>query len=82
MTLGELTLESVAEMALHSGCANAFPPSQQTPVDAVQMPLKDRLAERLTGALAGQNAWQALAELTAAIQAKPFAGLHFQDTLA
>src|SRR5262249_19077148 len=59
----EMALESVTEVPLYGGSADAFAPAHTAAVDAVQMLPKHCLAERLAGMLAGQNAGQTLPEL-------------------
>jgi hypothetical protein len=82
MPFGELALEAVAEVALHCGRTDTFAAAQAAAVDAIQMPSKNRHAEGLAGPLTRQHARQPLAELATAVQALPFAGLHYQLTVA
>lgn len=69
-------------MTLHGGGADAFSPSQEAAVDAIQVLLKNGLAKGFAGPLPGQNAGQALAALAAAFQAVPFVSFHHQQRMA
>ena len=73
--LAELVLQSVAEVALHGGRADGFPPSQSAAVDAVQMLAEDHSLEGFAGALARLDTGKALAEVAAATLALPLATL-------
>jgi hypothetical protein len=57
-----MALQSVAEVSLHGSGANAFALSHPAAVDAIQVLPEDGLAERLAGALAGQDSRQTLPE--------------------
>ena len=72
----------MAKVPLHGGGANPFSPPQAAAVDAIQVLLKDGHAKRFAGPLAGQNAGQALATLTVALQTPPFVGFHYQNRMA
>ena len=80
--LPELAAESVAEMALHRGCSDAFSAAQPAAVDAVQMLLEDHLAEGFAGSLARQDPRQRLAETAPALPALPLAGFQPQPAVA
>ena len=73
MVLVGSPLEAAQEIALHDSGADASPPAQATPVDAIQMLLIDHLLKALTGSLARLHARQALAKRAAAIQAAALA---------
>ena len=82
MLLGELALQAVAEVALHSSRTDTLTPTQTAAIDPIKVLLEDRHAVGFAGALMGLNARQTLAELAPAIQTAPLAQLHFELAVA
>src|SRR5579885_3565171 len=70
----------VLEVALYGRRPYAFPPSETTAVDAVQVEFIDLLLEAFTGALEWQNARQRLSERAAAVQTSALANLQREHT--
>ncbi len=82
MILTRSSLQTPEKVALYSGGANALPPSQAAPVDAIQMLLINHLLEALTGSLATLHAGQRLSKGAAAVQAAALAHLQIHDAAA
>jgi len=80
MILTGSTLQAPEKVALHGSRSNALPPSQATPVDAIQVLLIDHLLETLTGSLAGLHTRQVLAKESPAVQTAALAHLQVKDS--
>jgi len=79
MILPDSTIETAEKIALHRSGSDTPASPQATPVDAIQVLLKDHFLEALAGSLAWLHPWQLLAEAAAAIEAAALAHLHDQD---
>jgi hypothetical protein len=75
MVLTRSSLEAPEKVALYRRRADALPPSQTAPVDAIQVLLIDHFLETLTGSLEGLYTWQLLTKGAAAIPAAALAHL-------
>ena len=78
----ELAFETGLEVALDGGCADAFAACQEAAVDAVEVESEDLALEGFAGALPGQDAGEALTEVSATLKAMELAGLQLDDDMA
>ena len=81
MILASFSFQTTQEVALHGGRADALSPAQTTPVDAVQVLLKNHFLEALTGSLKRLNPWNTLPKRAATVQTAALTEVQAQHAL-